>query len=381
MARLTFFKQKYDESTVLKRATKQAGRDGQLAQAIEVLYFTPGISDADLSQAIPGNPDLSVVRHRLRPLAQQLIDQERARNHEVTGSLSPSEEDEEPTTALKAQPKDVRFSDPQSGLVPTSLDAIEDQAIHIVMRSHSGVTLAAKLKKVILFLFKTFAPLAVLCLTIPESIYVFTHIYRALDTLLSVLTGVFAVLVDFGYLYLTVLVELNKEALFKRRRAGLEVEDYERKALRIQSVLWWIVAAMDMAAQVVFLYGATQGSTFFAYPVVMALVGVRIASLFITMFVVSFAGTELMTDVDVIANEQVERIEKVNKIMVAGAKAREKKEETRIRLEQIEADQDLRREGDRFLKDMYKDARDDAKRTREETRQRRNPNEPSDYLR
>ncbi|HET8840762.1 MAG TPA: hypothetical protein VFN35_04810 [Ktedonobacteraceae bacterium] len=110
----------------------------------------------------------------------------------------------------------------------------------------------------------------------------------------------------------------------------------------------------------------------------MTLAGVRIASLFITMFVVSFAGTELMTDVDVIANEQVERIDKVNKIMVAGAKAKERKTETRIRLEQIEADQDLRREGDKFLKEMYKDARDEAKRAREEARQRRN--RPPDYL-
>lgn len=253
-------------------------------------------------------------------------------------------------------------------------------AITIVMKSYSGVTLAAKIKRVVLFLFKTFAPLAVLCLTIPESIYVFTHIYRALDLTLSILTGIFAVLVDFGYLYLTVLVELNKEAMFKRRRAGLEVEDYERKALRVQSMLWWIVAAMDMAAQVVFLYGATQGSTFFAYPVVMTLVAVRILSLFITMFVVSFAGTELMTDVDVVANEQVERIDKVNKIMVAGATARQKKVEGRIRLEQIEADQELRREGDRFLREMYADARDDARRTREEMRQLRSPKRPSDYL-
>lgn len=156
------------------------------------------------------------------------------------------------------------------------------------------------------------------------------------------------------------------------------MEDYERRAVRVQSVLWWLVAAMDMSAQVVFLYGATQGSTFFPYPVVMTLAGVRIASLFITMFMVSFAGTELMTDVDVIANKQVERIDKVNKIMVAGAKAKERKTETRIRLEQIEADQDLRREGDKFLKEMYKDARDEAKRAREEARQRRN--RPPDYL-
>lgn len=372
MARLPFFKQKYDESTVLARAQKRAKQHVQLRAAIEALYFDPQISDADLCQAIPGPPTVQEVQRRLRPMALHLIEQERARNTVVTGSLVPSEEEKDQSTALTAQPKDARLSDPQSGTVPTSLDEIESAAIHIVLRSQSGVTLASKIKRVVLFLFKTFAPLAVLCLTIPESIYVFTHIYRALDLTLEVLTGIFAVLVDFGYLYLTVLVELNKEALFKRRRAGLPVERFEERALRLQSTLWWIVAVMDMSAQVVFLYGATQGSTFFDYRVVMVLAGVRITSLFITMFVVSFAGTELMTDVDVIANEQVEQVDKVNKIMEAIAKARERKEESRIRLEQRQEDQELRREGDRYLKDLYADARDDAKRAREDARRRRN---------
>ena len=128
---------------------------------------------------------------------------------------------------------------------------------------------------------------------------------------------------------------------------------------------------MDVLAQFVFLYSATHNSTFFDSRLVMALAGVRVFSLFITMFVVSFAGTELMTDVDVVANEQVERADKVARVLGALGTARERQMRAKLTLENMIADQDLRREGESFLKEMYKDAREDAKRPREEIRRRR----------
>ncbi len=365
---IDFFTKKYGEDTVLERAQKSARRDALLQQAIEILYFNPEASDTEIAQAISqGNTivDASRVRLQLKPRALQLIDQERAKNN-ISDPL-PKVETEAQVGAGAAAPDALSYN---------NLEALEAHAVQIVMNAHSGVTLNAKIKQKVIFLFKTFAPLAVLCLTIPESFWVFTHIYAgdfSSDQMLHVLTAVFAVLTDFGYLYLTVLLEMNKEAIFKRRRAGLEVESHETRAVNIQSVLWWAVALMDVVAQFVFLYSATKDSQFMNNPaIVLLLVGIRIASLFTTMFVVSFAGTELMTDVDVVANEQVERAEKVSRVMSALGQARQKKMEAEQRIENMLADQDLRREGESFLKEMYRDARDEARSMRQEMRKRRN---------
>jgi hypothetical protein len=358
---LDFFNKKFSEDTVLERAQKYARRDPLLQQVIQMLYFDPYAKDEDIASALSQGQnivDASRVKLQLRPRAQQLIDQERAKNNTAPALPKPGTSQE--GTETETLP---------------SIDALEAQAVSIVMSAHSGVTLNAKIKQKVIFLFKTFAPLAVLCLTIPESYWVFTHIYSGeftTDELLHVLTGVFAVLTDFGYLYLTILLEMNKEAMFKRRRAGLAVEKHEENAVNIQSWLWWAVALMDVFAQFIFLYSATQGSTFMNNPtIVIALAGIRVFSLFTTMFVVSFAGTELMTDVDVVANEQVERAEKVARVMTGFGVARDKQMKARIALENMMADQDLRREGESFLKEMYKDAREDAKRLREEMRRRR----------
>jgi hypothetical protein len=360
MGRLDFWKRHYGEDTTLDRALKRAGKNRPLSVTIKTLYFNPDESSEGIAGII--NSTLGVnttneptVASFIRPEAKMIIDQERSKIKE------------------KAPLKD----EPISGAVPhevtanSSVDELEKEAVGIVMNAHSGVTLNARMKKVIIFIFKTFAPLCVLLLTIPESYWVFTHIYAgafARDQVLPILTGVFAVLVDFGYLYLTVLLELNKEAMFKRRRSGQEVETHETKAVQLQSVLWWIIATMDILAQLLFLYSATHDSTFFDQRLVLALVCVRVFSLFITMFVVSFAGTELMTDVDTVANEQVERADKVGRVLAALGTARKKQMEARIVLEQMVADQDFKREGERFLKELYQDAREEARRQREANR-------------
>jgi hypothetical protein len=361
MGKLDFFKKTYGESTVLERALKQAKKDSLLKQVLEILYYDPYATDATIVGAIstPTAPiSEDTVKTLLRPRAQRLIENERAKN---TPTPLPTPE-EEPTKAVP------------DTLEELTIDDMEKQAVHIVMSAHSGVTLNAKMKMVVIFLFKTFAPFLVLLLTIPESYWVFTHIYAgtfAQDKVLPILTGVFAVLVDMGYLYLTVLLELNKEAMFKRRRAGLEIERHEFRAVRLQSVLWWIVALMDVLAQFLFLFSATHGSTFFDQRLILALVCVRVFSLFITMFVVSFAGTELMTNVDVVANEQVERADKVSRVLGALGIARQKQMEAKLKLENMVADQEFKRAGEAFLKDMYDDARNDAKRLREQMRSKK----------
>jgi hypothetical protein len=361
MPRLDFFKRRYDESTVLERARKRAS-DQHLQGTLDILYFHPGASDEEIAREL--KLDEQSVRLRLRPQAQRLIDQERARNSgAIVGPVQGA--------VVAADPDTGPLETTVTELAPGSIDEMEAQAIQVVMKANVGVSLDNHLRKAVLFLFKTFAPFAVLSLTIPESIYVFSHIYRHPDQLLSVLTGVFALLVDFGYLYLTVLLAMNKEAIFKRLRAGLEVEPHERRAVSKQTILWWLVAVMDTLAQVVFLYGATKDSAFFPVWLVMTLVGVRILSLFITMFVVSFAGTELMTSVDKTTNEQVERAYAVSKVLSATGKARLQRMEARIKLEQLVADQELRREGEKFLTDLYADAREEARQLREATRRLR----------
>ncbi|GHO50953.1 hypothetical protein [Ktedonospora formicarum] len=375
MPRIDFFKQKYDESTVLERAKKRAKKNLELQRVIEIIYFDPQVNDRDIAQSLSSISNTAThpneVKLRLHPQAQRLIDQERSKN--ASQALAPSDTEAPTMQGSQGQEDEsVTINADVTELPGTSIDSLEAEAVRIVLKAHTGVSLNARMKKWIIFIFKTFAPFAVLCLTIPESIWVFSHIYSKSDQTLEILTGVFAILVDFGYLYLTVLLELNKEAIFKRRRAGLEVEEHELKAVRLQEKLWWMVAVMDISAQVVFLYGATKDSTFFDQRVVWVLVAIRILSLFITMFVVSFAGTELMTDVDTVANEQVERANKLQRVMSTLGEARAKQKEARIKLEQMEEDRKLRREGEKFLTELYSDAREEAKRQRETMRRMRN---------
>ena len=359
MPKMDFFARKFGEETVLKRAQKQT-KEKALQHTIEMLYFNPNVSNEEIAKVLSTGStiiDATAVKLQLRPRAQQLIDQERAKNNVDPPQLSGPKSDPVGETILPT----------------TSIDDLETQAVTIMARAHSGVTLNAKIKVKVIFLFKTFAPIAVLFLTIPESYWVFTHLYSdtfAQDKVLPILTGVFAVLVDFGYLYLTILLEMNKEAMFKRRRSGQEVEKHELEAVNIQSVLWWIVAGMDVLAQFVFLYSATHGSTFFDSNLVIALAGVRVFSLFITMFVVSFAGTELMTDVDVVANEQIERADKLSRVLSSLGKARQKVEQSKIDIAQMIEDQERRREDAAFMRELHTSALDDNRRMREELRKK-----------
>jgi len=355
VGRFDFWKQTYGEDTVLERAQKQVKKDVLLQRVLEILYFDETVSDADIAGEVSKEQNVEVdaneVRLRLRPLALHLIARERAKNApEVRYELPPP--DPPPIEATVTE------------LENTSIDDMEADAIRVVVKAQSSVGVQHYLNVAIIFLFKTFAPLAVLFLTIPESIYVFTHIYAHPDDLLRTLTGVFAVLVDFGYLYLTVLLAMNKEAMFKRERAGIEIERHERNAVRVQSVLWWLVALMDMLAQSTFLYGATQGSTFFDSRLVLALVAVRIVSLFTTMFVVPFAGAELMTSIDKITNEQIERANNIGKVLAATGAARLKKQDARMQLEEAIELQNLQREGNKLLSEIYADARKNVREQR-----------------
>jgi hypothetical protein len=247
-------------------------------------------------------------------------------------------------------------------LSPLTLDQMEAKALEMVARASTGIGLHNVLNRVVIFAFKTFAPFAVLFLTIPESFWVFTHLYKNPDGVLVTITGVFAVLVDLGYLYLTVLLAMNKEAIFQRRRAGIVVEAHERRAVRVQTILWWVVAPMDTLAQVVFLYSATKDSTFFGYGLVLLLVGVRVFSLFITMFIVSFAGTELMTSVDRVANQQVEQANAAGRVMDALGAARLARQKARARLQEELDEQEFRQEGRRLLSEIYANARASVRR-------------------
>ncbi len=243
-----------------------------------------------------------------------------------------------------------------------TLEAMEAEAVSMVMKANTGTGLHNLLNRVVIFLFKTFAPFAVLALTVPESIWVFTHLYTHADQQLTFLTGVFAVLVDFGYLYLTVLLAMNKEAIAQRQRAGVVVEPHERGAVRFQTLLWWFVAPMDTLAQIVFLYSATKDSHFFAYTLVMVLVGVRVFSLFMTMFVVSFAGTELMTSVDRVTNQQIEQANAIGRVMAAMGTSRMVRQRAASALQEEIDEQNLRKEGQALLAEVYSDARENVRR-------------------
>src|SRR5450755_956972 len=339
MAKLfEFLAQNYTASP-LDLAKKRVRRDKEMQQVLEILDANPEATAAQVAavlgfqtdaqgNVVAGanvNPDIVATRHL--PYAKQLLAE--ARNSLMpapapTQSSQPSSQDETIT---------INIPGPGGANGNTSIDEMESTAIAVVSKANTGISLDNYLKKGTIFLFKTFAPFLVLALTIPESVWVFVHIYSHPDDTLRILTGVFAVLTDFGYLYLTVLLAMNKEAIFKRLRAGMEIEPHEHRAVRLQSLLWWLVAGMDTVAQVVFLYGATKDTTFFDQRLVMVLALVRILSLFITMFIVSFAGTELMTSVDRTANEQVERAHAVGKVLSALGDARIKRQSARAQLQ------------------------------------------------
>ncbi|MBA2681322.1 MAG: hypothetical protein H0U76_23340 [Ktedonobacteraceae bacterium] len=365
MPRFDFWKKTYAEATVLERAKGHAKNDVVLQRVIEAVYFNRNASADDLAKVASDATtivDPTRVKLHLRPQALRLIDLERAKNNEPIPAQAVG-----PPPAAGPGP----VPPPVDTLTDPTIDDVTAQAVRAVMHAQTSTTLNTRIKKVALFVFKTFAPLSVLCLTIPESIWVFTHIYTNPDSVQDALAALFAILVDFGYLYLTILVELNKEALFRRRRAGLEIEPYERRAVRLQSLLWWVVAVFDILAQLVYLYSVTRDSLTFDPRLVLLLVVVRILSLFTTMFVVSFAGTELMTDIDIVANQEIERASRIERLLVALGMARHKQLEARQKIENMIADQDLRREGEAYLKDMYADARDEARRQREALRHQR----------
>ena len=346
MSRLDFFKRKYDESTVLQRARKHANGDDILEAVLELLYFTPNLQAEDLQQAggnrLAGCP-LEELRHRYLPWAQSLIERERARN-------STSDQPKEAPTSGQL----LSLPLPEPGV---NLDDMEQQAITIVLKANTGITLDNRLKRWTITLFKTFGPYAVLALTVPESYWVFSHLFAHLDSALEVMTWLFATLVDLGYTALTVLVAMNKEAMGNRLRAGLAVERHERRAVTLQSWVWWLVAGLDVLAQASFLLAAVQGQHAYDARFVDVLIAARILSLFLTMFIVSFAGTELMTPIDRVTNEQIERAVSVKKVMGALGEARAKQLQARIELEQALATQELQREGYRLLADIYADAR------------------------
>lgn len=360
MAGLFNFLARNYTASPLEMAKKQVKKDPKMQRVLEVLDTNPNANAEEIASVLSsggGNVTADVVRTYYLPRAKQLLQEARDQS---TALVPASSKGNKPASKERGQDDEIVINIPPPGADqgPISLDQLEEDAVALVSKANTGVGLDNYLKKAIIFVFKTFGPLAVLALTIPESIWVFIHIYTHPDGVLSVLTGIFAVLTDFGYLYLTVLVSMNKEALFKRRRSGMEVEAHEKRAVRLQSVLWWCVAGMDMVAQVVFLYGATQNSTFFNYAVVLALAGVRILSLFMTMFIVSFAGTELMTSIDKTANEQVERANAVGKVLSAMGEARLRRQEARAKLQRAVELQQLQREGDKLLAEIYADARE-----------------------
>ena len=348
-----FWKRKYAEDTTLDRAKKRAKSNPALQKVIEVLYFDEQATDEEVAQAVSMGSnvevDASQVKLLYRPQALRLIAQERAK-------VAPTAQEDRPR--LAAPKGDGPIDAEAVELEDDSIDAMEAEAVRAVKKAQSGMGLHGWLNKVNIEVFKVAAPYAVLCLTIPESIYVFVHIYTSPNDVLVILTGLFAVLVDFGYLYLTSLLSSNKEAIFRRQRANIEVERHEHRAVRLQSWLWWLVALMDTVAQVVFLYGATKGSTFFSQRIVMVLVAIRVISLFTTMFVLSFAGTELLTRIDKTANDHLERAHQVGRLLTAMGSARLKRQEAKGQLARSVELQNLQRDGDKLLAEIYADARD-----------------------
>lgn len=377
-----FLSKNYTESP-LEFAKKRAGKDDHLRRTLEVLDSNPQAGAEDIArvlgyQVVNGkvvagqNVSPEIVQTYYLPRAHQLLQEARDKLVPAVATsgqpapTSQNQEVKEGTIVVNVPPPGTQ---PVAGTNAMTIDDIEQENLHLVINAGAVTTWESKLRRWSISFFKTLGPYFVLLLTIPETIWVFTHIYASVDGWLVFMTWVFAFTLDFGYLAITNLVAANKENLNTKRVRGQPIEAHERLVVRKQTAAWWIVATLDSGSQIVFLVVATWGSHVFPLWLTLGLAMGRVLDLGVVMWLVSFAGVELTTRIQQVVNERMEMAVGLSRLSDATNVLREAQQEARIRLEEKEMDLNRRREETDFLADLRRQSFEEIRELKREARE------------
>lgn len=379
-----FLSGNYTESP-LAFAKKQVKKDARMQRVLEILDANASASAEEtarvlgyrvVSGAVVAGHDVTpeIVKTYYLPRAQRLLQEARDKLLPVVTTstqataAAQNQAEKEGKLVVNVPPPGAQ---PVPGSDAITIDDIEQENLRLVTNAGTVTTWESRLRRWSISFFKTLGPYLVLLLTIPETIWVFMHIYTALDGWLVFMTWVFAFTLDFGYLAITNLVAANKENLSVKRIRGQIIESHERWVVRKQIAAWWIVAALDSGSQIVFLVVATWGSHVFPLWLTLGLAAGRVIDLGVVMWLVSFAGVELTTKIQQITNERMEMAVGLTKLSEATNVLRDAQQDARIRLEEKQMDLDRKREEADFLADLRRQSYEEIHDLKREARERR----------
>ncbi len=381
MAKLFDFLARNYTASALDDAKKRVGRDKAMQRVLEILDSNPQATPDDIAAVlgyrtdgqgtVVAGADVSptIVATRHIPYAQRLLQEA----HDAVTSAQQVQQ----TSQQQPQTGPLVVNIPAGGLTATPLNApltiedLERETVSMVMNSGTETTWDKKLRRWTISAFKTVGPFGVLGLTIPETVWTFTHIYTAIDPTLTVMTWIFSFVLDFGFLAITNLLAENKDNINKKQIRNQPVEDHDKKVVGLQTAAWWIVAILDSAAQITFLAVATWGSHVFPMWLTLGLSIGRVIDLGVVMWVVSFAGVELTTNIDRVVNERLEMANGVRKLTEATNTVRMVQQEARLKLEENELEMARRREESDFLTDLRRESYVEVRELKEEARMKR----------
>lgn len=374
MAELFKFLSRNYTATPLDIAKKRVRGDAQMQRVLEILDTNPEASPEQIAAVLGYHTDANgnviagqkvtptIVGTRHIPYAKRLLQEARDTAALVPTQSSAPEKKKQSASEQSSDTEPLVIDIPgpngsaSDGKEAITLDDIEQETLRLVANAGNNKTLEKRLRRFTVSFFKTFGPFMVLALTIPETVWVFTHIYTVTNWTLILMTWIFSVVLDFGFLAITNMLADNKENLTRKQIRNQVIQAYERRIVARQSAAWWVVAALDSGSQLIFLIVATWGSHLFPVWLTFGLSGGRVLDLGIVMWVVSFAGMELTTKVEEVVSERLEMAEGIKKVSAATDALREAQQEARIHSEQRELDLQRDREEAAFLARLRRDS-------------------------
>ena len=277
MAGLFDFLSKNYNASPLEEAKKKVRNDQEMHRVLEVLEANPSATSDEVAAVLGYRTDTNgvvtagrkvtptIVGARHIPYAKQLLKEA----HEAQTLAVVPPQPPQPASGQQSQTGPLVINIPAHGDAPVvgndaiTIDDIEAETIKLVMNAGNTKTVEKRLRRATISAFKTFGPFGVLALTIPETVWVFTHIYVTAELTLVLMTWVFSVVLDFGFLAITNLLAENKENINKKQIRGQVIEKHERQTTNKQTAAWWVVAVLDSGSQLIFLLVATWGSKMF----------------------------------------------------------------------------------------------------------------------
>lgn len=396
MADLFRFLSRNYTATPLDIAKKRVARDAQMQRVLETLDTNPDATPEQVAAVLGYRTDANgnviagqkvtptIVETRHIPYAKRLLQEARDAAALVPAQSSVPEKGQQRPSGQPSEREPLVIDIPgpggsaSGGKETLTLDDIEQETLRLVANAGNNKTLEKRLRRFTVSFFKTFGPFMVLALTIPETVWVFTHIFTVVNWTLILMTWIFSVVLDFGFLAITNMLAENKENLTRKQIRNQVIQAYERRIVARQSAAWWVIAALDSGSQLIFLIVATWGSHLFPVWLTLGLSSGRVLDLGIVMWVVSFAGMELTTKIEEVVSERLEMAEGIKKASAATDALRDAQQEAHIRSEQRQLDLQRDREEAAFLAQLRRDSFTEIHEMRDERRSRRKQIGPPD---